>query len=265
VKEIIDDVVLLKIGTSTLMEIQKDGSECLDTASFERISKQVLRLKANGCRVIIVSSGAITAGMVETALTSRPAKVTRMHELQRLASIGWRHVLNGWDAALGENTIGELLLTQKELGLSDERQEALLVTHTLLAHGDIPIVNENDAITHEEIEFGDNDTLAATYAARICNSSMFGNNVKLILLSDINGVYSDLKDSDSVISKIQNIDAYSHLAQEHGSKGTGQMRTKFEAARIATENGVEMWIANGRTDNVVERALDGELGTHFTV
>lgn len=260
--EIVNDVLVLKIGTNTLIEKSADGSERLDKASFERIGRQVLALQEIGQSVVIVSSGAITAGMV--GLSSRPRKDTEMTELQRLASIGWRHVLNAWDGALVNRTIGELLLTQRELGLSYERDEALRVTHALLRHGDVAVANENDAITHKEIAFGDNDTLAATFAAQIGRSSLFGNNVRLVLLSDIDGVYADVNDTSSVISSIDDISRYSHFAKDTTKQnGTGGMVTKFSAARIANENGVDMWIANGRADNVIERTLSGEIGTHF--
>lgn len=262
--EVIDNVLILKVGTNTLIEKQADSSEKLDTASFERIGKQVLALQEQGQHVIIVSSAAITAGMVEAGMSIRPQKATEMAKLQRLASIGWRHVLNEWDAALGRSHIGELLLTKRELAMDEERDEVLRVTHTLLSYGDVAIANENDAITHQEIAFGDNDTLAATFAAQIGRSILFGSNVRLMLLSDIDGVYADIEDAGSVIRRIDNIDEYAHLAGgTNGEYGTGGMITKFAAARIATASGVDMWIANGRAEQVIERALAGEIGTHF--
>ncbi len=263
--EVIDNILVLKVGTNTLIEKQADGSERLDTASFERIGKQVLALQEQGQHVVIVSSGAITAGMVESEMRIRPQKATEMAKLQRLASIGWRHVLNKWAGALDNSHVGELLLTKQELSMNEERDEALKVTHTLLSYGDTAIVNENDVITHQEIAFGDNDTLAATFAAQIGRAVLFGSNVRLMLLSDIDGVYADINDSESVIRQINDIEEYVHLAGgTNGDYGTGGMITKFMAARIATSNGVDMWIANGRTENVIERALAGEVGTHFT-
>ncbi len=260
-KDVIDNVLVLKVGTNTLVERTVDGSERLDKASFERLGRQVLELQDAGQSIVIVSSAAITAGMVEVGLKSRS---TEMSELQRLASIGWRHVLNAWDSALRRKTIGELLLTQRELGMSTERDEALRVTYTLLKHGDIAVANENDAITHEEIAFGDNDTLAATYAAQISRSSLFGSNVRLVLLSDIDGVYGDVNDASSVIATIDDIGQFEHLAKGATSQnGTGGMVTKFSAAKIANANGVEMWVANGRIENAIQRTLNGEIGTHF--
>lgn len=260
-ENIIDNVLVIKVGTNTLVEKSATGSEQLDEASFRRLGGQILDLQDSGQNVVVVSSAAITAGMVELGLESRSTEIS---ELQRLASIGWRHVLNAWDDALDNRTIGELLLTQRELGFSCERQEALRLTHTLLKYGDLAIANENDAITHKEIAFGDNDTLAATYAAQIGRSLLFGDNVRLVLLSDINGVYEDIGDSDSVIAEITDIDRYQYLAKDSSSQNsTGGMVTKFEAARIANSNGVDMWIANGHMENAIELALSGEIGTHF--
>ncbi len=262
--EVIDNILVIKVGTNALIKRAKDGSECLDVASFERISNQVISLQEKGNSILLVSSAAITAGMVEAGLSKRPNKETDIVDLQRLASIGWRHVLNAWANALSGKVVGELLLTQRELGSDGERNEALQVIHALLKNGNIAIVNENDAITHEEIAFGDNDTLAATLAAKIRHSKLFGSRVKLILLSDIDGVYEDVTDTDSIIRSIKNISDYEHFAQQsHGTNGTGGMVSKFSAARIANNSGVDMWVGNGRTEDVVRKLLHGESGTHF--
>ncbi len=262
--EAINDVLVLKVGTNTLIEKQADGSERLDTDSFERIGRQVLALKEQGRHVVIVSSAAITAGMVETGLQSRPSKDTEMPELQRLASIGWRLVLNSWGEALQPSHIGELLLTRHELELDSERDEVLRVTHALCGHGDTPVANENDVIAHQEIAFGDNDTLSALFAAQIGYSALFGDNVRLMILSDVDGVYEDVNDPGSVIRRIENIDEIEHLALgTRHENGTGGMTTKIGAARIAMPAGIDTWVANGRAENAIERALGGEIGTHF--
>lgn len=264
-KRIIDDVLVVKVGTSTLIERSKNDKEQLDHDSFRRIGQQVLNLKEQGTHVALVSSAAITAGMMATGLDSACRREQEMGNLQRLSSIGWRHVLNAWASAMGDETIGELLLTKHELELKQERQETLQTTHWLMSHGNTTVINENDAITHEQIAFGDNDTLAANYAARLRGSAMFGKNIRLLLLSDINGVRRDVGDPQSVISNITDLTQYQHLAQGAiSNNGTGGMVTKFGAAQIALESGVDMWIADGREEDVIERALSGETGTHFS-
>ncbi len=256
----LDNILIVKIGTST---ITTDDNH-LDSASFKRIGQQIISLEEEGYRPIIVTSAAITAGMAVTGLTQRPDKNSEMPGLQRLASVGWTHVLNAYAGALTGKITGGLLLTKNELSMPTPRDEALRVVHDMLTHGDIPIVNENDAITHDEIAYGDNDELAATLAAKIAGFEQFGRNIKLVLLSDVDGVYQDIRDSGSIIREISDIDVYVHLAGEAGSaNSSGGMRTKFKAARIALDSGVEMWIANGRDDNAIKRTLNNEIGTHF--
>jgi glutamate 5-kinase len=261
----VDDIVVVKVGTSTLTKKRADGSEELDVASFERIGQEILEIQKSGTHVVLVSSAAITAGMVETGSAARPSKESGMPELQRLASIGWRKILNAWDLATPGATVGELLLTRHELSVDSERDEALQVIYTLLTCGDLPIVNENDAITHEEISLGDNDALAANLAVRIKHSALFGH-VRLVLLSDIDGVYEDKNDASTIIREIDNVEAHKHLAGGAGStNGTGGMLSKFAAAKLANYNGIEMWIANGRDNSAIQRVLAGEIGTKFKV
>ncbi len=137
------------------------------------------------------------------------------------------------------------------------------VTHRLLSHGDLPVVNENDAISHEEIAHGDNDQLAARLASKIAASDLFKARVRLVVLSNIDGVYDG---AGAVCPEIVDIDKYLHLAEGAiSTQGTGGMGTKLEAAQIARTDGVEMWIANGRSENAIQRTLAGEIGTHFSI
>ena len=262
--KILDNITVVKVGTSTQIETLYDGTEQLDMISLERIGKQITDRYEQGQNTLLVSSGAIASGMAAVGLNMRPKKETSMHELQRLASIGWRHNLNAWDSVLGSLTTGGVLLTKRELDLYSERKELITVTHTMVSHGDIVIANENDVISHSEIAIGDNDTLAAGYAAKLASSGLFGI-VNLLLLTDVDGLYRDINDRDSLIKIVDDLSQYEHLAGEAGTDGgTGGMRTKFAAAAIACAAGVNMWIANGREDDVIQRALSGETGTLFT-
>ena len=230
---------------------------------FERIGRQILNLKARGMHIVLVSSAAITAGMATAGLLTRPSRQTLMPELQRLASIGWRQVLNAWSQALPGQIVGELLLTQHELQLNNERSELLRVTYALLGHGDIVIANENDAIAHEEIAVGDNDKLAALFATQLQRSKLYGN-VRLVLLSDVDGLYADKEDSGTLIRVVDDVSSQEHIAGDAGSaNGTGGMKTKLAAANLANQSGMTMWIANGRTDNAIEQVLNGQIGTEF--
>ena len=130
--------------------------------------------------------------------------------------------------------------------------------------GIVPIVNENDAITHDEIAFGDNDTLAARFAVKIKQSQLFGGEVALVILSDVDGVYENIADNSSLIREIKNVDSYAHVVTGVVSDGgTGGMQTKFNAARIACRHGVDVYISNGQTEDVIRKTLMGALGTRF--
>lgn len=259
------DILVIKVGTSTLTKLDVYGNRIIDTDSFIRIGKQIIELQKENHGIILVSSAAISGGMAQVGMTTRPDKNSAMPELQRLASIGWRHILNTWADALPNLTIGELLLTKREIESDREGGGELMhVIRTLLAHGDIAIVNENDAITHSEIAFGDNDTLAAHIAAKINTSALFDCEVKLLLLTDVNGVYRDRTDSASIIKTIDNITSCRYLAANTESvMGTGGMETKFIAADIATKTGVRTWVGNGRRSNTINEMLLHTSGTYF--
>lgn len=259
----IDNIIVTKVGSNSLIRKTAQGKERLDTKAFQTISDQIIQLRKSGAYVIVVSSAAIAAGMHLTRTNKRPSNED-MHLLQRLASIGWRHILNKWDTALKDFTIGELLLTEHELSLDTKQQEALRTIHTLLQHGDIPIVNENDAISHTEISFGDNDILSAILTAAIRQSPLFGNTVKLAILSDVNGVYEDKDDPSTLIPCIKDIQRYASVAQGAGSShGTGGMASKFRAASIVHSAGAECWITHGKTADSLINALGKTCGTHF--
>ena len=263
----LDNVVVVKVGTTTMFR-HENGREVLDHESFKRIGQQVVKLTEQGLHMPLVSSGAVTAGMEATGTAVRPTGREAMPEIQRLATNGWHHVLNAWESALGGRNVGGILVTKRELNLdTPEHDEALQTTYTQLCHGDIPILNENDAITHAELShqsFGQNDTLAAIYAAQIGRSELFGSNIRLILLSDVDGVFEDINNPASLIREITDLNKYRALAGESTSAhAKGGMKTKFDAANIALTEGIDMWVANGRTENAIELALAGEIGTHF--
>ena len=264
---LIENIVVVKVGTSVLADTYPDGRQELNLEAFARIGRDIAALKQQGSAVILITSAAITAGMAVEGLAERPDKTIQVPALQRLASVGWRPLLNAWGDALPNHIIGSLLLTRHEIdSATPERTEALQTTYSLLTNHYIPIINENDAITHSEIAFGDNDTLAAVYAAQLRQSPLFGDPVKLVILSDVHGVYAQKDDATTLIRQIDDIDTYINVAGDSSSaNGTGGMYTKFIAAKIATEAGVITRIANGRVENAIHKALADEIGTVFTL
>lgn len=254
-------ILIIKVGTSTLTKTQEDGKVSLDSNAFQNIASEALALQKKGYGIVIVSSAAIAAGITQLHMTDRP---TAIPELQRLASIGWRHILNTWATSFGDKNIGELLLTKQELDQARERNEFVHVAQQLLINGDICVINENDAITHTEITFGDNDTLAGHVASRLQQSALLPGPVKLLILSDIQGVYADKDDPETLLPVIEDIEKMQKVAKGAQTKyGTGGMATKFLAAKIAHNAGVETWIGKGKQEQILSHLLDKKTGTHF--
>lgn len=263
--EKIDNILGIKVGTGVFVKKDADGREYLDFKSFDRIGRQIVQLVRIGIKPVLITSAGITAGMIRTETATRPNKKSAMPELQRLASVGWGHLLHMWDIYTADLTTGGLLLTRRELAVrSREREEALKTIYAMLSHGDLPIINENDAVTHEEIAFGDNDKLAATLIREMKRSELFGNVLGLVMLSTVDGLYEDKNDSSTLIRVVQNIDAVRHLA--YGSdyqNAAGGMVTKLDAFDILAPEGLDMWIANGREDDAIQKAMSGQIGTLF--
>lgn len=258
------DIIVVKVGTRTLIKSAKHGEE-LDPQSFGRIGRQIDCLVHQGMRVVLVSSAAITAGMTVTGMQTRPSRSGEMPLLQLLASVGWRHVLNMWASALSSGPLAELLLTRTELDSLSQRQEALSTINTAWGNRAIPVVNENDAISHEEISFGDNDMLAANLAAKLSEESAAGGKVHLAILSDVAGVYIDPSDRSTLL-RVFNLSNPPKIERRlYDAHGTGGIVAKIAAARYAADFGVNVVMANGRSGNAVLRVLDRTIGTRFIV
>jgi glutamate 5-kinase len=252
-----DRVDIDKVG-NLLIERHPNGSERLNDVMFQRVAE--MTPSSAGRKRVLVSSAGITAGMIATGTKVRPDKTTEMPELQRLASVGWLPLLKEWEVAT-RRTIGGMLLTKQDLAKgTDRQQETARVVHVMLGHGDLPVVNENDTVTHAEIAFGNNDPLSASLAAAL---AVAGSDVRLFLLTDVNGVYADSTDPDTRIPVIEDTATYRHLALDTASTlGNGGMDTKFDAADIAKAAGVDMWVFNP-LDGEKADALRGDIGTYF--
>ncbi len=258
--EIIDDIVVVKAGTSILSYNTVLGKELLDPRAFKNIGEEVVSLSDENLHPIVVTSASIAGGLAFTDLKERPESIP---ELQRLSSLGHRHLMNYWDRALPNKITGSLLITEHELADEGEREELLIVLHTMLGQGDIPVINENDAITHKEITFGDNDILAARLVGRIASSERFGDNISLVLLTDRVGLCEDPSDPTTLISQVDNVNDVMHLAGRAGPGSKGGMKSKLLAADILRSSGVDMYIADGTLPNVLERTFSGDTGTYF--
>ena len=243
--------IVVKIGTSTII---RNGA--VDEEYLSQVARQVAALRAARCRVAIVTSGAIRVGLD----TIGRERAVRLPEKQAAAAIGQSLLMRTYRRAFAESEIhvAQVLLTRSDVA---DRRRFLNARHTmaqLFKWGVVPVVNENDTVATEEIRFGDNDSLASLTA-------LVAEADQVLLLSDVDGFY--LPGESAPMPTIERITkAIEEAAGGAGSTaGTGGMRTKIEAARIATHAGIELVIAHGRAENVIERVARGEaIGTRFT-
>lgn len=254
------DIVVVKVGTNVLVDTS-ESEEILNTSVFEDIGQEVRELSDNGTGVILVSSGAITAGVLSEQMSRE--NITEMAELQRYAARGWDTVVQQWKSVIGANRVSSALLTKREMHHETTRAKALGVIACCLAHSDVFVVNENDVISDDEIKFGDNDTLAAVVASE-CALAGLGRSVRLVLLTNVDGLYRDIDDRNSLITEVTNIVEIEGCAGEAMNEHSrGGMRSKVQAAKIAAQAGVETYIADGRIKGAVAAVLRRDIGTHF--
>lgn len=247
--------IVIKVGTNLLTA--KDGS--LNISRIKELASEVSLLKGKGCQVVLVSSGAIGAGMGKLRFAKRPET---LREKQALAAIGQPLLMDAYETVFQklDITIAQVLLTRQDF---DDRQRYINARNTLLALldlGVVPVINENDTVAVEEINFGDNDTLAALVAAKISADLLF-------ISTDVDGLYKGVPGKSEMIRTVEKItpeiEGYASGVSSSG-KGTGGMRTKISAAKIASAAGVKTVIGNGSDPRIIGRLAAGEkLGTEF--
>ncbi len=249
--------IVIKVGSSTLASA--DGG--LDRAYIDSLVEQVAALKERGWQPVLVSSGAIAAGLEALGLQGRP---TDMPVLQAAASVGQVQVLGLYAALFASRdvAVGQVLLTRRDTG---DRQAYLHARDTferLLSLGVVPVVNENDTVAVDEIRFGDNDTLAALVAV------MVGAEL-VVLLTDIEGLYSSDPRADAGAELLEHVSELTdQILSAAGGTGTlvgsGGMVTKVEAAKVLMRAGIPLVVCDGRRDGVVLDAAEGRpVGTYF--
>jgi glutamate 5-kinase len=256
--------IVIKVGTSTLTD--ENGS--LDRVYIASLAMQCAAEHRLGTDVVIVSSGAIRAGIDQweqrAGKPAQPLKQTTMPFKQAMAAIGQPLLMQAYLAAFVayDLPVAQVLLTREDFGERHRFLHARNTLHQLLKMGIVPIINENDTVATEEIRFGDNDTLAAMVA------SMLDADL-LILLSDVEGLYErdERGRYTRLVPEVSRIDeTIWHMARGSGSRvGTGGMITKLQAAQIAAASGVTMVIAHGRHEGIVHHICRGRdfVGTVF--
>ncbi len=249
--------VVIKIGTSTLTY----SNGCVNIRRIENLCKVVSDMMNAGNKVILVSSGAISTGVGKLNLREKPRDIATK---QACAAVGQCELMYIYDKEFSEynRTTAQILLTAPDLESAERHAKFEATMEKLLEFGVLPIINENDTVATEEIEFGDNDTLAAKVAVSV-NADL------LVLLSDIDGLYDKdpRKSPDAkLITEVREItDDIIKMSGGAGTTlGTGGMITKIKAAEIATKNGCDMIIANGKDPKLLYKLIDGEsFGTRF--
>lgn len=259
-KELLKNVhrIVIKVGTSTLT--YENG--LLNFQRIESLVRQIADIHNRGYEVILVSSGAIGAGMGKLGLKNRPKTIP---EKQAAAAIGQGFLMQMYEKFFSEygQIVAQILITKDDMEDTKRVKNAKNTFDKLIEQRVIPIVNENDAIATEEIKFGDNDTLSAV-VSKLTSADL------LILLSDIDGMYDCNPNNNpnaKLISHIKEITPQIENAADDSdsSLGTGGMITKLNAGKIVTSYGAAMFIVNGGTKNIIQSVIDGdEVGTLFT-
>ncbi len=252
--------IVIKVGSRILTS----KNFRLDKAWIKNLVAQIAALINKDIEVILVTSGAIGAGMGMLGLDLRPGLLPQQ---QAAAAIGQSQLMKIYDTLFKHHNIlsAQILLTREDLSNRKRYLNAKNTLFTLLTYKTVPIINENDTVSVDEIKFGDNDRLSAL-VANLMQAGL------LIILSDVDGLYAaapkrkEFQKKRDVISIVKEFGPWTEkMASASISKlGTGGMVSKIEAAKICSTAGVSCIVANGRVPDILRRILDGEnIGTLF--
>lgn len=245
---------VVKVGSALLT----DDGRGLDEAMIATLVEQLAGLREAGNEVVLVSSGAVAAGVVRLGMRSRPHL---LHELQAAAAAGQSVLVQSYENAFKRHGLisAQVLLSHDDVTARDRYLNARGTLNTLLELGVIPVVNENDTVVTDEIRFGDNDTLGALVANLIDADA-------LLLLTDQQGLFREDPRVNPDAELVQTSDVHAPeldaMAGEGGTLGRGGMVTKLRAARLAARSGTETIIASGRVPRVIAQVAGGaNIGT----
>ena len=245
---------VVKIGTSLLR-----GNKNQTTAEIiDSYSRCITISKSRGNKVILVTSGAVGLGCNRLGMKARPEDLV---SLQAVAAVGQVHLMALYEKAMERYgcKIAQILLTREDLGSRDRYRNASMTLRKLLDIGVIPVVNENDTLSAEELSYGDNDTLSALVATAV-------NADQLVLLTDVDRLYSNDPKKDTNAQPIidvlhpKELRSLEGLSNLGGNWGTGGIKTKLDSARIATASGITVHLADGRNPDMLGKILHGARG-----
>ena len=248
---------VIKIGSAVLT----DNGQGLSETFIAQLAQDVVLLRQRGCEVILVSSGAVAAGLARLGISERPSA---LDALQAAAAVGQSSLVQAYEAAFAPAGVlcAQILLSHDDVKSRDRYLNARATLQTLLSQGVIPIVNENDTVVTDEIRFGDNDTLAALVANLIDADA-------LLMLTDQQGLFDADPRAHSDAKLVEETDAHNTaldaMVSEGSTLGRGGMVSKLRAARLAARSGTVSIIADGRDPSSVTGATQGlAVGTLFT-
>ncbi len=248
---------VIKVGSALLT----DDGRGLDQQMIAELAAGMAGLRAAGREVVLVSSGAVAAGMLRLGWDTRPHE---LHKLQAAAAVGQMGLVQRYESAFQNYDLqtAQVLLGHDDISARDRYLNARSTLTTLLDLGVIPVVNENDTVVTDEIRFGDNDTLAAM-VANLIDADV------LLILTDQEGLFSSdprqNAGAELVAEAAANDDSLEAMAGSGGRLGRGGMLTKVRAAKLAARSGTQTVIAHGKTTGVMKRLAEGErLGTLLT-
>lgn len=249
--------IVVKIGSSSLTS----DTGGLNPDKIRFFAAELAQLQRSGSQVLLVTSGAVAAGFTSLGYRTRP-KV--LHEKQAAAAVGQALLMQAYHEAFASHgvSVAQILLTRYDFSNRKRVQNAMMTIDELLQRGVVPIINENDTVSVDELKFGDNDTLSA----------LVGNLVKankLIIITDMDGLYTDDPRKNANAQRIERVDAisdelFSFAGGSGSAVGTGGMRSKVEAARIAMRGGVPVFIGRVLEEGDLNLAVAGTgKGTYF--
>lgn len=249
--------MVIKVGSSTLTH----ESGLLNIRRVDQLVKTLSDIANSGIQVVLVSSGAMAVGVGKLGLSSKPSD---MPGKQAVAAVGQCELMYIYDKAFSEyhHITSQILLTRDVMINPIGRRNAQNTFDRLIEMRSIPIVNENDSVSTEEIELGDNDTLSAM-VAQVCSADL------LVILTDIDGLYDSnpRENPDAhLFSEVPEItpEIEAAAAGAGSARGTGGMITKLEAAKIAASSGIKTVILNGKSPKLLYALMEGQdVGTYF--
>ena len=247
--------IVVKLGTGVLT----DSRKLIDPAQLEQLVAQLAAQRKAGREIILVTSGAVGAGMGALGYETRP---TDLAEKQACAAVGQSRLMAAYDKLFAQHglVVAQVLLTHEDLEHHERHLNARNTLVTLLQRGVVPIINENDAVSFTEIKFGDNDKLSALVASLLPADL-------LVILTTVDGVIENFGKKHatqlSLIEKI-NADVEDMAGGTTSETAVGGMKSKIDAAKIVVRSGIPLVIASGKKRNVLAKILDGDdEGTLF--